>query len=82
MSDIPTDPFIDYLRERQRELEAEYANIGARLGEVNHLLATLADGRFRVAKRRRGNMQAIDEVRGILRDDAPGPAREAADAAP
>lgn len=51
MSDTPTDPFLEHLRERQQQLEGVIAAATIRLEEINGLLATLGDGRTRVRRR-------------------------------
>jgi hypothetical protein len=72
MSDA-TDPMIELLTERVDKLAADILVLEARRSAYQELLAELRDGRSRVAKRRKGNMQAIDDVRGILKPDGQGP---------
>lgn len=53
MTDV--DPTLEILRERKAALEAEWATISARIGEVNHIIGMLEDGRSRVRRKMRGN---------------------------
>lgn len=54
MSDTP-DPILHHLAQRRATLLAEIREREARLMELEELVATLADGRTSLAKRRKGN---------------------------
>lgn len=73
MSDTP-DPMIELLRERRTTLLREVDDIGVRIIEIDHWLSQLADGRSRIAKRRKGGNS------GVTLSPFDEPAREAADA--
>lgn len=76
MSDAP-DPILHHLAQRRATLLAEIREREARLMELEELVATLADGRTSLAKRRKGGNSVAP---GDLPLDPGGPAREAADA--